>query len=114
MPMPPNRIMRRGVIESLLRRQPQKKLAAAEQSTAEADFLKTVDDDPRFGVKADLTDGGKWTVRITYAFVAEGFVSVSFERRDVNPRGFGGGDSVLYRRIGERWKLMGNTGGWTE
>ena len=103
-----------GTIESLLRKQSEKKLPADEQVAAEGEFLKLVDDDARFGPKADLTNGGKWRVKVTYTFHSEEFATAEFNIRDANPRGYGHGYSVLYRKAGGRWKPLGETGGWEE
>lgn len=103
-----------GTIDSLLRNHEDKQLTAKEQTAAEEEFFKKVDDAPRFGPKADLSEGGKWRVQVTYTFRAEGFVTVNFNFRDINPRGFGHGYSVLYRKTGDKWKPVGKSGGFVE
>jgi PBS lyase HEAT-like repeat len=101
-----------GIIESLLRNHKEKELTAKEQTAAEEEFFKKVIDPARFGPKADLSEGGKWRLQVTYAFRPEGFVTVTFGFRDINPNGFGHGYSVLYRKTGDQWKPVGKSDGW--
>jgi HEAT repeat protein len=98
-----------GIIQSLFRNQEEKKLTAKEKTAAEEEFFKNVDDPARFGPKADLSEGGKWIVRVEYTFPADGFAVVAFNFRDINPMGFGHGYTVLYRKTGEKWKPMSKT-----
>ncbi|VTR93110.1 phycocyanin alpha phycocyanobilin lyase : Similar to tr/Q8YVS1/Q8YVS1 OS=Microcystis aeruginosa PCC 9807 GN=MICAF_960001 PE=4 SV=1: HEAT_2: HEAT_2 [Gemmata massiliana] len=103
-----------GVIDGLLRNQKERKLTAKEQTAAEEEFFKNVDDAARFGPKADLSDDGKWRIRVAHTFHPHGFATVEFGFRDVNPRGFGHGYSVLYRKVDKQWKVVGQTSGWKE
>jgi HEAT repeat protein len=103
-----------GVILSQLRNRKARQLAEKEQAAAEEAFFEGVDDPARFGPKADLSEGGKWRVRVTYAFHGEDFATVEFDFRDIRPSGYGHGYGVLYRKTGGKWKPMGKTLVWVE
>jgi hypothetical protein len=103
-----------AIIQSLLRSEKRKELTPEEKTRAEADFLKSVDDPKRFGPTADLTEKGKYSVHIQYTFHNREFATISIGIRPAAPRSLGGGTMYFYRKIGEKWKLLGTTGGWNE
>jgi hypothetical protein len=112
-PVPPD--LAAGVIDGLLRATRGEKLMTPDdQARAEAGFRSAVTDPARFGPAADLSEKGKYVVRAAFTFYPGGFTRVDFTFRDPNPRGFGHGSGVLYRKVGAEWRPVGRVGGWVE
>src|SRR5262249_20417821 len=74
-----------GIVYSLLQKQAPVQLKQKEREAAEKEFLIIVRDPAHFGKNVDLTEAGKYAVRIDFSFYPAGFSSISFTFKDVRP-----------------------------